>query len=600
MPLAPDLAAVLVHHSLLPAIPTSGDAIADGRAAHERDAAYFTPHRRRRPVAVVEEAIVADGNVRVPVRIYRSAESAAGRVPTVLWVHGGGWVTGSLHTADALARRVAADCDAVVVSVDYRLAPEHPWPAGLDDVTAAFAWLVDNVAALGGDLSRIGVGGDSSGGNLAAVLAQQARDAGWPLAAQLLVYPVTDCDLDADHRSRLTQADGPYVTWQSVADCVEHYLPVGVDPREPLASPLHHPDLHGLAPAVVATVELDPLRDEGDAYAAALAEAGVRVVHLSTPGLPHGAFDMAGVSATADRAVREAMGAFRGLLASGSEGESADDPDAPANIPARFLHVHKAVMLARAPLAPPARRQLTAGVVGVDPYRYRATELELMRAVQRAAALLLADPVFRSDLDAVAWADDERIVALGDSITDDSCSWAEQLRAVLAVVRPGITVVNHGVTGATTQDQLARVDLLCQARPTQVIQFLGTNDARRQGNRSQVRMLELGETITNLGKIASVVSEEAQAQLVRMTPTPVVDTLADAWEPFLTEQISWRSDDIAEIAAVVRAADQGAIDLHAAFEPDPTRWLLPDGVHPTIEGQTVILRTLVRGLAGRR
>lgn len=508
-------------------------------------------------------------------------------------------MTGSLHTADAMARRIAADCGAVVVSVDYRLAPEHPWPAGLDDVAAAFTWSVENVAALGGDPSRIGVGGDSSGGNLAAVLAQVARDAGWPLSAQLLVYPVTDCDVYADHRSRLTQADGPYVTWASVADCVAHYLPVGVDPQEPLLSPLHHPDLHGLAPAVVATVELDPLRDEGDAYAAALAESGVRVVQLRADGLPHGAFDMAGVSETADRAVRQAMEAFRELLGSGAARSIADDPDAQANIPARFLHVHKAVMLARAPLAPPARRQLTAGVVGVDQYRYRATELELMRAVQRSAKLLLEDPDFRSDLDAVAWADDERIVALGDSITDDSCSWAEHLRAVLAVVRPGITVINQGVTGATTQDQLARVDLLCQARPTQVIQFLGTNDVRRQGLSSQVRMLELGETVANLGKLASLITTEAQAKLVRMTPTPVVGDLAAVWEPFLAEQISWRSGDIAEIADVVREADRDAVDLHAAFAPDPARWLLPDGVHPTIAGQRVILRTLVRGLAAR-
>jgi len=600
MPIAPDLAVVLEHHSQLPSALNLGDSIAQGRATHERDAAYFTPAWLRRPVPEVEELVIGQA-AGIRLRIYRPDEVATAQVPTVLWIHGGGWVTGSLHTADTMARQVASDCAAVVVSVDYRLAPEHPWPAGLDDVITVFGWLRENIDALGGDIHRIGVGGDSAGGNLAAVLAQLARDEEWPLRAQLLVYPVTDCDLDGEHPSRRECSDGPYVTWQSVADCIELYLPAGADPRDPQLSPLHNPELSGLAAAVVATVELDPLRDEGEAYADALAAAGVRVIHQRTAGLPHGAFDMAGSSAVAARAVREATAGFRQLLNEPTfdaepEPVQADDL---SNIPARFLHVNKAVMLARAPLPPRARRQLVASVTGTDYYAFRRTELTLARAVQQAATELLDDAGFREALAAVPFGRDERIIALGDSITDDSCSWAEQLRAVLAAVRPDLSVVNLGVTGATTQDQLARVDLLCAARPSVVIQLLGTNDARRQGRASQVRMLELTETETNLGKLAAVITGEAGARLIRMTPTPVIEERVSGWAPFAAEQISWRTNDIAEVAAVVLAVDPGAIDLHAALAPVAGDLLLPDGVHPNVHGQSRILRTLVAALAQR-
>jgi acetyl esterase len=604
MTIASELVDTLAGLDALPASPPTGETTSAARAGHERDAAYFTPQHLRPPVAEIEETSVPGDAGPIPVRIYRPIEAQGARVPTVVWIHGGGWVTGSLHTADNLARSVATDCGAVVVSVDYRLAPEHRWPAGLDDAIAAFTWVRENIGILGGDIRRIGVGGDSSGGNLAAVVAQVARDRDWPLQAQLLVYPVVDADAAAQYPSRRAFATGYYVTWEAIESCIEDYLPAGADPKDPLISPIHQPDLRALAAAVVATVELDTLRDEGDHYAELLAASGVPVVHLTGEGLPHGAFDMVGTSATAQRALKEATSAFRGLLNSvvlnSVIGDGASDqvePDGEASIPFRFLHVDKAVMLARAPLPVRAQEQLTAGVVGCDLHTFRRTEVALRRSVREAAEALLDDSEFRAALESIPLEPGERIVALGDSITDDSCSWAEQLKVVLAITNPGVTVINRGVTGATTQDYLARIDLLCQARPSWVIQMIGTNDARRQGQRTQARMLRIGETSRNLQKLTDLITGDAEAELTRMTPTPVIGAWAERWQPFVTEQISWRSADVDEVAQAVLTFDPTAVDLHSALAGSASDLLLPDGVHPRLAGQSQILRTLVSHVA---
>jgi len=600
MSTAPELAAVLAHYGTLPPVLGDGGPTALGRATHERDAVYFTPQRMRASVALIEESVVGDREV--PVRVYRPAASTSEKVPTVLWIHGGGWVTGSLHTSDTLSRQIAHDCGAVVVSVDYRLAPEHPWPAGLTDVVDAFTWVRDHIEDFGGDLSRIGVGGDSAGGNLAAALAQRARDEGWPLAAQLLVYPVTDCDVTATYPSRVECADGPYVTWAAVADCIEQYLPSGVDRHDPAVSPIRNSNLSGLAPAVVATVELDSLRDEGDAYAAALSLAGVRVVHYCAPGLPHGAFDMVGRSGAAAQALSRTTAAFAELL--GSDVVAArtidPDPDADSNIPARFLHADRSVMVARAEVSGLVAGQLNAAVLRVGRPIAEAVTAGLAAAVRTAADDLLADPSFVAAVESLPWHDGDRIVALGDSITDDSCSWAEQLHEVIARVKPTVTVINHGVTGATTQEQLARIDLLCRQRPTWVIQLLGTNDARRQGSVNQVRMAEPDQTVVNLNKLTALITGEAGARIVRLTPPPVIEERVNRWEPFAAEQISWRSADVAEIAQLIRALDPAAIDLYSAFGPHQGDLILADGVHPNMGGQSFILRTLIAGLSSTR
>lgn len=221
----------------------------------------------------VEDMDVAGPQGPVPVRIYWP--SAEANLPILVWYHGGGWVIGTLDLADSTARRLSSLAQCIVISVDYRLAPEHPYPAAVDDSYAAVVWAYQNAKRFGGDSSRIAVGGDSAGGTLATVVAQMVRDrAGFPLAFQLLVYPVTDAAIDTpSYRENTTFG----LTPDSMAWFWNHYLPEGTDRTLPTISPLRSKDLSGLPPAYVVTAECDPLRDEGNAYAAALRAAGVEV-----------------------------------------------------------------------------------------------------------------------------------------------------------------------------------------------------------------------------------------------------------------------------------------------------------------------------------
>ncbi len=207
--------------------------------------------------------------------------------PGLVYFHGGGWVIGSIETHDALCRSLAHEAGVVVVSVDYRLAPENPYPAAVDDAYEALVWVAAHAAELGIDASRIAVGGDSAGGNLAAVCALRARDRGTPsLAFQLLIYPITDCDLDT--RSYLQNAQGYMLTRDAMAWFWNHYVPDPASRLEPNASPLRAPDLSGLPPALVISAEYDPLCDEAEAYASRLAEAGVSVKLTRYNGMIHG------------------------------------------------------------------------------------------------------------------------------------------------------------------------------------------------------------------------------------------------------------------------------------------------------------------------
>jgi acetyl esterase len=227
----------------------------------------------------------------IPVRVYTPAEAVGADHGVLVWFHGGGWVIGDIDTADASCRALANRSGCVVVSVDYRLAPEHPAPAALDDCLAAVTWTVENAELLGIDASRVAVGGDSAGGNLAALVCQRVRDDYGPdIDFQLLVYPAVD--LTMSQPSIDENGEGYFLTKASMEWFVESYLPEG-DPKDPSVSPAFAGDLSGLPRALVITAEFDPLRDEGEAYAAALQAAGVETEHRRYAGQIHGFFSMA-------------------------------------------------------------------------------------------------------------------------------------------------------------------------------------------------------------------------------------------------------------------------------------------------------------------
>ncbi|UPW01626.1 alpha/beta hydrolase [Halorussus gelatinilyticus] len=262
-----------------------------------------------------------DRTPEIPIRVYRHADPGgdADPAPVLVYYHGGGWVLGTLDSIDGVCRRLARRGECVVVSVDYRLAPEHPFPAAVDDADAALRWVADHAASFGGDPERLAVGGTSAGGNLAAVTALRARDARRDserddppaVARQFLFYPITDYAFDTD--SYAENADGPLLTEADMRWFWDRYLRSDVDGANPYASPLRAPDLSGLPPATVVTCGFDPLRDEGVAYAERLAAAGVEVRHDHHPDQPHGFLSTAASVAAADAALDEIGAELRSL-----------------------------------------------------------------------------------------------------------------------------------------------------------------------------------------------------------------------------------------------------------------------------------------------
>jgi len=264
-------------------------------------------------VRSVEDSAISGPAGDIRIRTYRP--EAEGPVPTVMYFHGGGFVIGDLDTQDDHARLICRDVEAVVVSVDYRLAPEHPFPAGFEDCLAATHWAAANIEALGGDLDRLAVSGDSAGGNLSAAVALATKDDGPKLAAQLLLYPGVDFREDEDlHPSRVENGEGLFLTAEDMRWFRNHYLQDDAHKADPRASVLLAPDLSGLPPAVVGTGEYDPLRDEGEAYAAALEAAGVKVVLRRYDGLIHGFFGMGTWSPASAAAAKDLCEELRAVL----------------------------------------------------------------------------------------------------------------------------------------------------------------------------------------------------------------------------------------------------------------------------------------------
>ena len=263
------------------------------------------------PVGGTEDRTVPGAEGDLGARVYRP--EGEGPFPTVIFFHGGGWVIGDLDTHDNMARNVCRGSGAVVVAVDYRLAPEHPFPAAADDAVAAARWIAAHLDEFGGD-QRLGVAGDSAGGNLAAVVAQVLHAEGTPLAAQFLIYPAVDAE--GEYPSRIENAKGYFLEKDTMDWFYGHYAGAWDDAQDPRLSPLHHGDLSGLPPAVVVTAEYDPLRDEGEAYGEALRAAGVPADVRRYDGMIHGFFDMGTISPAAQTAIDESSARFGELLRS--------------------------------------------------------------------------------------------------------------------------------------------------------------------------------------------------------------------------------------------------------------------------------------------
>ncbi len=308
MPLDPQLKDMLDFIAAAGYPPMEESTPADGRRSMRAMSVDLVKPEDVVPVGSVEPLRVPGGAGERDARLYKP--EGQGPWDTLVYLHGGGFVVGDLDTHDQTCRRLCRDADVAVLSVDYRLAPEDPFPAGLDDAQTATEWAAAHLGELGGG-ERLAIGGDSAGANLSAVVAQHLGDV---LAAQLLIYPATDGL--GDYPSKIENAEGYFLTVAMMDWFSGHYLPADTDLEAELAriAPLHG-DVSEVAPALVVTAEFDPLRDEGEAYAEALRAAGVRVEQVRYDSLIHGFCDMASMSTAAADAVSDLNARFKALLA---------------------------------------------------------------------------------------------------------------------------------------------------------------------------------------------------------------------------------------------------------------------------------------------
>jgi acetyl esterase len=313
MPLDPQIAGMLSFLEQLGAPSLAAGTAEQGRAQFRFSTVDLRDPATLASVRSTEDTTIPGSAGEIPVRIYRP--DIDGAVPTMAFFHGGGFAIGDIETHDDQARLICRDVGIVVVSVDYRLAPEHKFPAGFEDCLAATHWVADHVDDLGGDASRILVGGDSAGANLAAAVALATRDTGPRLAAQFLIYPGVDFVDDEElYPSRLENAEGYFLTAEEMTWFRGHYLDPDTDLLDPRASPIRAASLAGAPPAVIATAEYDPLRDEGELYAKELANAGVTVRLQRYDGMIHGFYGLGVLSIGAAAAVADLNATLRDLL----------------------------------------------------------------------------------------------------------------------------------------------------------------------------------------------------------------------------------------------------------------------------------------------
>ncbi|MCP3466284.1 alpha/beta hydrolase [Bradyrhizobium sp. CCGUVB23] len=316
MPVVLDPDAAAVYKAFLDADRPPYEALTAAEARADYSQARFATNPEPPELARVEALAIPAPHGTIPARLYvpMKLRQRDGLSPALVFFHGGGWVIGDLDTHDVAARKLAVEGELIVISVDYRLAPEHKFPAAVDDAIAATHWIAANASALGIDASCLCVGGDSAGGNLAAVVAIAARNGNGPaIAGQVLIYPAVDFAMT--HASHSEPETSLLLTHSVIRWFRDHYLNGTADTHDWRASPARAPTLVGLPPAYVLTAGGDPLRDEGDDYAQRLKVAGVPVTYRHFPGQFHGFFTMGKLLPQADVAAKE-IGAWLRISAS--------------------------------------------------------------------------------------------------------------------------------------------------------------------------------------------------------------------------------------------------------------------------------------------
>ncbi|MGO8780177.1 MAG: alpha/beta hydrolase [Rhodomicrobium sp.] len=291
--------------------PLPAQTVEQARFDYRNKTAKFGGHTA--PMAEVRDFSATGPRGEIPLRLYRP-EGLNGPGPALIYVHGGGWVLGDLESHDKVCRAIGAQTPCQVIAVDYRLAPEHPFPGGLEDVLAAVSWISENARSLGVEKERMAISGDSAGGSMAAVACQDARGNGLSLRAQVLIYPCTDSTPEVRlWPSRIQNLQIPPLDIETLNWFATKYLPrtAQIDMQDWRLSPLYAESLAGLPPAMVLTAEYDPLRDEGKAYAERLAASGVPTIYRDFPGQIHGFIEFGGVLTAANVAIREIAGFLR-------------------------------------------------------------------------------------------------------------------------------------------------------------------------------------------------------------------------------------------------------------------------------------------------
>lgn len=310
MPLDLHLGAVLQSLAAAGRKPMHKNTVQEGRKAYYALTFGSRTPQQIVPVASVTDTLVGGGVTQLKARVYRP--EGTGKFPTVAFFHGGGFVIGDLETHDNMCRELCRGSNAVVVSVEYRLAPEHPFPAAVDDAVAATKWVIAHATELGGT-DTVAVAGDSAGGNLAAVVSQLLRSEGIVLAAQFLIYPALD-DLSGTYPSTNENAQGYFLEKDTFSWFSAHYIGNHQSGSDPRIAPMQADNLRNLPPALIVTAEFDPLRDHGSTYTEALNNAGSKAELIHGAGMIHGFFDMGRWSPGAQNIINASIRKFGDML----------------------------------------------------------------------------------------------------------------------------------------------------------------------------------------------------------------------------------------------------------------------------------------------